>query len=124
MNKPDYEKIDPIIRESPNLKFKEFSRKFPGLKISPWSFIKRRKSILVPLFSGGINDRPSLAAETGKATVYTSVWSCPMKELRGTGLETVRDLLDAVNRSFQLHLEPAVIEVTGSRSLEIRRYSR
>jgi hypothetical protein len=129
-----YGMVDPWVKKHPETTFNDFLTGHPGFKISHWSYTKRRRLVLnLPMTkSMHAGYRPEKSEDGGltehrSRSLYTSVWSTPVAELRKKdGVTAIGDFLEVLNKMFKLHLEPSLTQPVGSsiQSLEIRRYGR
>lgn len=136
----DYEKIDPIIKKGgPDLAYQDFIKANPKMKISVWSFAKRKATILglpmTPSMKAGYRSKKGSAGTSENdlnidrrtRSIYTNVFSMPIQELKEkNGVDAVSFFIETLNKIFKLNLESAQVEVIGSgvKNFEIRRYNK
>lgn len=143
MDHIDYEKIDPLIKKAgPDAKYVDFMKANPKVKISVWSFAKRKALLLdlpmTPSMKPGYRSKntkkynessendPVIDRRT--RSIYTTVLSMPIQELKEkNGLEAMSYFIENIaNKIFKLNLESAQVEIIGSgiQNVEIRRYNK
>ena len=126
-----YDQVDPWVKKHPDASFNDFIESHPGFKISHWSYTKRRRLVLnLPMtasMESGYRPNKSDLSEHRSRSLYTSVWSCPVAELKKKdGITAIGEVLDILNKTFKLHLESTLTQSVGSttQNLEVRRYGR
>lgn len=87
----DYSKIDPILKENPDITWNEFKNKYPKLKMSNWSFHARKAKLQgLSTYGNALAKTAKAPAKTAKASAKTA--KAPAK--RSVSVEDLQNIVD------------------------------
>ena len=128
----DYSKVDPWLRKNKEGRYDDFKIECPKIRISRWTFEKRRRIILnlplCPSMQKGYRSSDKDSPRTKNSCIYSTLLSLPISELEGKkSIEVIQLFIEQLNNSLKLGLEAVQIMLVGNGNkpiIEIRRYSR